>query len=201
MSNSTPTSELILEGPASQNEQVERNVGVLGDEVIRSVQSSIAVSGPAAESAPTTLASDAGQSAEGDLRRNERSPEDRQAWLRRGDQLVVWLLVTSLLILLGIQWARLSRWGSSPIELSSQAPLEYYYSVEINSASWVEWAQLDGIGEKLARRIVADRDERGPFRSISDVSRVKGIGPKILEKIRPFLQCKEQQSATPVPAT
>ena len=93
-------------------------------------------------------------------------PNDRAVlWLRRGDQIVVGLLVASLLVLLGIHWLRLSRWGSAPVELSSQQPREYYYSLDINSASWVEWAQLDGIGEKLAKRIVADRDERGPFRS------------------------------------
>ena len=109
-------------------------------------------------------------------------------WLRRGDTITVWLLVTALLVLLGIHWMRLSRWGTAPIELSSQQPREYYYSLDINSASWVEWAQLDGIGEKLARRIVADRDERGPFRDPADVGRVRGIGPKLLEKVKPFLR-------------
>ncbi len=109
-------------------------------------------------------------------------------WLRRGDMITVWLLVTALLVLLGVHWMRLSRWGTAPIELSSQQPREYYYSLDINSASWVEWAQLDGIGEKLARRIVADRDERGPFRDPADVGRVRGIGPKLLEKIKPFLR-------------
>lgn len=109
-------------------------------------------------------------------------------WLRRGDQLFVGLLVVALLGLLGIHWVRLSRWGSAPVELSSQRPREYYYSLDINSATWIEWTQLDGIGETLARRIIADREERGPFRNPADVSRVKGIGPKLLEKILPYLQ-------------
>ena len=109
-------------------------------------------------------------------------------WLRRGDMIVVWLLVTALLVLLGIHWVRLSRWGTAPIEVSSQQPREYYYSLDINAASWVEWAQLEGIGETLARRIVTDRAERGPFRDPADVGRVRGIGPKLLEKIKPFLR-------------
>ena len=108
-------------------------------------------------------------------------------WLRRGDMIIVWLLVTALLVLLGVHWVRLSRWGTAPIEVSSQQPREYFYSLDINAASWVEWAQLEGIGEKLARRIVTDRDERGPFRDSADVGRVRGIGPKLLEKIKPFL--------------
>lgn len=108
-------------------------------------------------------------------------------WLRRGDQVIVGLLVLALLGLLGAHWLRLSRWGSDSVELSSLQPREYYYSLDINSATWVEWTQLDGIGETLARRIIANREERGPFRNPADVGRVRGIGPKLLEKILPFL--------------
>ncbi len=108
-------------------------------------------------------------------------------WLRRGDQVIVGLLVIALLGLLGAHWLRLSRWGSDSVELSSLQPREYYYSLDINTATWVEWTQLDGIGETLARRIIADREERGPFRHPADVGRVRGIGPKLLEKILPFL--------------
>ena len=119
---------------------------------------------------------------------------DRQAndsaplWLRRTDQIVVGTLLVALLVLLTIHWLRLSRWGSVSIEVTSHEPREYFYSLDINTASWVEWAQLDGIGEKLAKRIVADRDERGPFRDASDIGRVRGIHLKQLESMKPFLR-------------
>ena len=129
-----------------------------------------------------------------------KSTEVAYLWLRRGDQVIVGLLVAMLLVLLGIHWLRLSRWGSAPVELSSLQPREYYYSLDINTASWVEWSQLDGIGEKLARRIVADRDERGLFRNPDDVNRVRGIGPKLMERIRPFLRGGTEATATE-PAT
>ncbi|MBM4076729.1 MAG: helix-hairpin-helix domain-containing protein, partial [Planctomycetes bacterium] len=79
-------------------------------------------------------------------------------------------------------------WGKSPIEVIDEQPREYYYSLDINTASWVEWAQLDGIGETLAKRIVADREEHGPFRNPSDVGRVRGIRQKQLESMLPFLR-------------
>ena len=71
----------------------------------------------------------------------------------------------------------------------ASAPVEkaYVFQVDANRATWIEWAQLDGIGEKLAKRIVADRSEHGPFQSVEDLRRVKGIGAKTLEKMRPHL--------------
>jgi competence protein ComEA len=121
-------------------------------------------------------------------------------WVRRSDQVIVWLSSIVLLVLLGIHWVRLSRWGIAPVELSSQQSREYYYSLDINKASWVEWAQLDGIGEVIGRRIVANREEHGLFRNPDDVSRVKGIGPRLMQKIRPFLRGgTEPESDQPTP--
>lgn len=69
------------------------------------------------------------------------------------------------------------------------------YQVSLNSATWVEWAQLDGIGEKLARRIVAERELHGPFHTIDDLRRVKGIGPKTVEKLRPYVVVEAMPSS------
>lgn len=68
------------------------------------------------------------------------------------------------------------------------------YQIDINQADWVAWAQLDRIGETLARRIVSDRLENGPFKSIDDVQRVRGIGVKTLERIRPHLTLKSEMT-------
>lgn len=61
------------------------------------------------------------------------------------------------------------------------------YRVDMNTAGWIEWSQLEGIGPSLAHRIVADRNINGPFASIDDLSRVEGIGPAKLQAIRPWL--------------
>ena len=83
---------------------------------------------------------------------------------------------------------RTSHWGADPIELERQPEHVLDYQIELNSATWVEWSQLPGIGPVLAHRIVQEREENGPFRSIYDLTRVKGIGPKKLEAVRPSVR-------------
>ncbi|HXV14691.1 MAG TPA: helix-hairpin-helix domain-containing protein [Candidatus Krumholzibacteria bacterium] len=43
---------------------------------------------------------------------------------------------------------------------------------------------LPGVGPVLATRIVAARRDRGPFRSWDDVDRVRGIGPRTIERLK-----------------
>ena len=47
--------------------------------------------------------------------------------------------------------------------------------------------QLPGIGETLARRIVESRRSEGRFFEADDLQRVQGIGPKTLQRVRPYL--------------
>jgi competence protein ComEA len=108
--------------------------------------------------------------------------------LRRADQAFLGGALCVLVVLLGIHWFRLNGWNFRSQPVAVLTAEGYVYTLDINHSTWVEWAQLDGIGEKLARRIVADRDEHGPFASIDDVSRVRGIGKKTMDRIRPHLR-------------
>ncbi len=56
--------------------------------------------------------------------------------------------------------------------------------ININTASAAELELLPQIGPTLANRIVAERDANGPFASLEDIERVRGIGPRTVEKIR-----------------
>jgi competence protein ComEA len=109
-------------------------------------------------------------------------------WLNKLDQTFVTVFVAAFLVLVGYHWATLGGWGMQPIELDRLPSRQYDFRIDINSASWVEWTQIEGIGEVTANKIIADRDSNGPFRTIDDLLRVKGIGPKTLEKMRPFLR-------------
>ena len=55
--------------------------------------------------------------------------------------------------------------------------------VNINTASAEELAEnLNGVGPKKALAIIEYRETNGPFFSPEEITKVKGIGPKTLEK-------------------
>lgn len=54
--------------------------------------------------------------------------------------------------------------------------------VDINSASAEELALvLNGVGAKKAAAIVAYREKNGPFQDVQELTKVSGIGAKLLE--------------------
>jgi len=55
--------------------------------------------------------------------------------------------------------------------------------IDVNAASAEELQRLPGVGPVMAGAIVAGR----PFRSVAELDRVRGIGPKTLDKLRPFV--------------
>lgn len=59
--------------------------------------------------------------------------------------------------------------------------------VNINRATAAELELLPHIGPAMAKRIVEHRTLHGPFRSLMDLDRVRGIGPKTLEKLAPLI--------------
>ena len=56
--------------------------------------------------------------------------------------------------------------------------------VNIKTAGKAELMTLKGIGEKKAELIIRDRQERGAFRRIEDIMRIKGIKSKAFQKIK-----------------
>jgi competence protein ComEA len=56
--------------------------------------------------------------------------------------------------------------------------------VNINAADVEVIAQLDGIGEKMAQRIIDYREENGDFNAIEEITLVNGIGQKKFEDIK-----------------
>jgi competence protein ComEA len=61
--------------------------------------------------------------------------------------------------------------------------------INVNTASAEELQRLPGVGPVTARNII-DARTASPFASVDDLDKVKGIGPKTLDKLRPFVVVK-----------
>ena len=119
----------------------------------------------------------------------EPSPKASPAWLlRRADQAAVGSLALAAIVALAFYWHSQGGGRGRLIEIDREPRREVEFSVDINRADWPELAQLPEIGESLARRIVETREARGPYLDHGDLRRVRGIGPKTLQRIRPYLR-------------
>ncbi|MGD9722391.1 MAG: ComEA family DNA-binding protein [Pirellulales bacterium] len=92
-------------------------------------------------------------------------------------------------------WWWLARGGATGrlIEIDRAPRQPAQFQVDVNRAEWPELTTLPGVGEALARRIVESRAADGPYADLEELRRVRGIGPKTLDEIRPYLR--------PIPAT
>lgn len=59
--------------------------------------------------------------------------------------------------------------------------------IDPNRADEATLITLPGVGPALAGRIMESRRSEGPFRVVTDMLRVRGIGPVVLARLRPFL--------------
>jgi len=65
-----------------------------------------------------------------------------------------------------------------------------HVGVDLNTASWALLAYVSGIGEKLAKAVVAFRDEHGSFASRQELLKVPRLGAKAFEQAAGFLRVR-----------
>jgi competence protein ComEA len=117
-----------------------------------------------------------------------QTPHPPHWLLRRADQAAVaGLVVGALLAVVGWRAAQPGA-RNTWIEWGHAAPLSARFTVDPNTAELTELMQLPGIGEALGSRIIRSRQTVGPFRTPEDVGRIRGIGPKKLEQLRPHIE-------------
>ena len=77
----------------------------------------------------------------------------------------------------GVETSR-ERAPAAVVEIAGESP------VDINTAGAEELKELHGVGDVLAERIIAYREEHGPFLRVEDITLVSGIGSAVLENNR-----------------
>jgi competence protein ComEA len=124
---------------------------------------------------------DGGATQSATLKKQGRSP------LRRPDQAAAMAIVAvSLLAMLGY-WLVHGGHRGEVIDLDRAPRREVEFQLDVNRAGEAELALLPNIGKVLAERIVRHRQAEGPFADHDELLQVKGIGPKTLARIKPYL--------------
>ena len=72
---------------------------------------------------------------------------------------------------------------SIPNQSSQQGQMSQNGKVNINQASATQLQKV-GISHKVAQNIVAYRNQHGPFKNTKDLTNVKGVTPKMVQKIQ-----------------
>ena len=115
------------------------------------------------------------------------------AWTRtqRGVLIALTLLFAAVLLL---RLACNRMYVSNPPPARAERFDELADRIDPNTATWRELAVLPAIGEKRAKEIVAYREQfiarqpnRLAFAQPDDLLKVKGIGPAMLQTLRPYL--------------
>ena len=97
-------------------------------------------------------------------------------------------MVAIALVAMGLWWGWRAGIGGRSVEFDRAERGYAKFEIDLNLAEWPELAQLPGIGETLARRIVESRESNGPFLNHDELRRVRGIGAKKLDAVRPYLR-------------
>ncbi len=109
---------------------------------------------------------------------------------RQSKLLLILIAVAAFITAVVIEYLPLKERSRTPIVKSALKPAERAGSydnsgkLDINTATKDELIKLNGIGEKLADRIIKYRESHGEFEAIEELANVPGIGEKLIDKIR-----------------
>ncbi len=69
--------------------------------------------------------------------------------------------------------------------------------IDLDRADVTEITRLPRVGPALAQRIVAWREQHGPFGSLARFDSVPGVGPRLIESLRPYVLFSGQIPSPP----
>ena len=113
--------------------------------------------------------------------------------MKKGSLILLFICAISVSLVIGIFIGRNLR--NEDVVLSSNTaetqPVQMEvqdFHLDINEATKVQLMELPGIGEIIADRILAYREENGPFQSTDELLKVEGIGEKKLQDIAELIK-------------
>jgi len=119
---------------------------------------------------------------------NSQKPSSNTSPTRK-QLIVIFFLVTTLLIGTIIKVGMDRHWWLPETEIvSTLKPEDIKVKLDVNNAPWYELVLLPKLGEVKAKAIVAYREKYGSFKSIDELSKVKGINTSVLESIRDHIK-------------
>ena len=103
--------------------------------------------------------------------------------MKKGIFSIVGLLMLSLTFS-QVQAARHHNAEDHTKQARAAAVVQQAKSIDINTADAQTLAALKGIGVKKSQAIVEYREQHGRFASVEDLTKVHGVGPKLLARIQ-----------------
>ncbi len=78
-------------------------------------------------------------------------------------------------------------------KLDEDAPADVIPVIDINTATKEELMLIPGVGELLAERIEDYRKNVSPFKDVSEIKNVRGIGEKTFEQMKDYIKAEQIQ--------
>ena len=102
------------------------------------------------------------------------------------------ITVIFVCILIGIFVGRRTAGAYIPVAEAQKAIAEdkagFDGQIDINAATSAQLQLIPGIGPSIAQRIIDYRTENGNFTAIEDLLKIKGIGTKTFEQMKPYIK-------------
>ena len=122
------------------------------------------------------------------IMQNSQKPSSNTSPTRK-QLIVIFFLVTTLLIGTIIKVGMDRHWWLPETEIvSTLKPEDIKVKLDINKSTWYELVLLPKLGEVKAKAIVTYREKYGSFKTLDELSRVKGLNASVIEAIRDYVK-------------